>query len=123
MRTATDTVVQVLRDGGIQVGDAVSTDADGEDLAPPYVVVYPLGDARDGTLGSPWTDVTAGIQVTCVGRTRDQAEWLADRVFVLLTGHDGDWWVEVEPSGAVARDDTTGGPPLFYAYPRFAIHT
>lgn len=118
MRTVTDQAIAVLEDGGLTVGDGT-----GKGLAVPYVVVYPLGETRDGTLGAPWSEIRSGLQPTCVGVTREQAQWLEDRVIALLTAHDGDWWVEVEPSGPMARDDDTGGVSLFYAYPRFTLHT
>lgn len=118
MRTVTNDVIDVLEAGGLTVGDAT-----GAGLTAPYVVVYPLGDLRDGTLGAPWSDVRSGMQATCVGSTRLQAEWLHDRVVTLLTAHVGDWWVEVAPSGAVAREDATGAPSQFLAFARFEIHS
>lgn len=126
MRSVTDDVIDVLRAGGLTVGDGVANtrkDGKGQPLTPPYVVVYPLGDSKDGTLGDPWNETRSGLQPTCVGTTREQAEWLADLCTVVLAAHEGDWWVQVDTSGPVGRDDDTGGPPLFYAYPRFTIHT
>lgn len=117
MRVTTDAVIDVLEAGGLTVGDGT-----GVGLTPPYVVAYPLGDIRDGSLGEPFSDVRAALQFTCVGTTREQAEWLHDKVveLVLAANHDLGH-VQVEPSGAVARDDDTGGPAVFYAYPTFVI--
>lgn len=123
MRAVTDDVIGVLEAGSLTVGDTT-----GEGLTAPFVVVYPIGDGFlapgfGGSLGEPWSQVDAGIQVTCVGVSREQAQWLEDRATALLVAHVGDWWVQLDGSPAVSRDDDTGGPPLFYAYPRFSIHT
>jgi len=129
-REVADNVVADLRDGGVTVGDANATtrvDGQGEDLAPPYVVVFPLDDDHNdpgygGSIGDPWGEIAVGIQGTCVGGSRGQAQWVARRMFDLLLAADRDWTVQVDASGPPVRDDTSGGPPLFYAYPRFTIH-
>ena len=118
MRTVTDDAITVLETGGLTVGDAT-----GKGLTAPYVVAFPIGDIRDGTIGQPWVDLRASIQFTCVGVSREQAEWLQDRVVTLMTAASATFGhVEVLPSGAIARDDDIS-PPLFYAYPRFVLHT
>lgn len=118
-REITDSWITVLEAGGLTVGDA---NAEG---APPYVVAYPLGVEWDGVLaaGAEWSEVDATVQATCVGTSREQAEWLADRVHTLTLAADAGWRARPLPRPAVARDDDTGGPPLFYAYARFALHT
>lgn len=127
MRTLTSTFVQTLRDGGLTVGDGNNTtrpDGTGNDLDPPYVVVYPLSDTFDGSVGggAVWAEVDAVVQATCVATTREQAEWLADQVHDLTVGTTTDWRARPLQRGAVVRDDDTAAPPLFYAYPRFALH-
>jgi hypothetical protein len=62
------------------------------------------------------------VQATCVGKTREQAEWLADEVHDLMLAAAEDWRARPLPRPAVVRDDDTGGPPLFYAYAQFALH-
>lgn len=117
MRTITDAAIGVLESGGLTVGDGT-----GKGLTAPFVVTYPLGDIRDGSIGQPWERVRASLQFTCVGVSREQAEWLHDRVVTLMTAASQDLGhVEVEPSGAVVRDDDTGTAALFYAYPRFVV--
>lgn|GEM_PF-3713964 len=127
MRTITSDVVEVLRDGGLTVGDGNNTtrpDGSGTVLAAPYVIVYPLSDVYDGAIGggAVWAEVDATVQASCVATTREQAEWLADQVHTLILAADEDWRARPLPRPAIVRDDDTGGPPLFYAYPRFALH-
>jgi hypothetical protein len=116
VRTLTDEVLQILRGGGLTVGDAT-----GEGLTPPYVVVYPLTQLRDGSHADPWEDVDKAFQVTCEAVSRQQAEWLADRCDLLLLGSP----LVVRPIARpdVVRDDTTGDPSRFKAYPRYRIRT
>lgn len=119
MRTTTDAVITALTAGPLTVGDG-----SGERLSAPYVVVHPIGDTLGGTLAAAWGEAQSGVQVTCVGESRKQAEWLAERVTaLLLAATDTLGHVEVLTSGPVTRDDGTGAPSLFLAYPRFRIHT
>lgn len=123
MRVVTDDVKAVLEAGGLTVGDGT-----GDGLTVPYVVLYPLGDGFDapgfgGSLAKPWGQLDGAYQATCVGASREQAEWLADRVYELMVADTSLGWVQLEPSGPVRRDDTTAGPPLFYATPGFSVHT
>lgn len=47
----------------------------------PYGLVQRIaGGAVTGSVGAPWGMATVVYQVTCVGRRRDQADWLLDRV-------------------------------------------
>lgn len=126
-RAVTDSVVDVLEAGGLTVGDSNATsriDGQGSDLEPPFVVVYPLGVEWDGSIGggAVWAEQDVTVQVTCVGGSRSQAEWLADRTHELMLAADEGWRCRPMPRPAVVRDDDTGGPPLFYAYARFALH-
>ena len=117
MRSITADVIAVLEAGGLTVGDAT-----GQGLTPPYVVAYPLGDLRDGSIGQPWERIRAGYQFTCVGGDRWQAEWLHDKcVELMIAASQSLGHVQVEPSGAIARDDDTGGPSIWMAYPRFTV--
>jgi hypothetical protein len=119
MRTLTDIVIDILADGGLTVGDGT-----GEGLTPPFVVVYPLPQSRGGTLAEPWEDVNKTFQVTCEAVSRQQAEWLADRATELLLAADGlIGHVRPDVRPEVRRDDTTGDPSRFKAWPRFRIST
>lgn len=114
MRTLTDQTIDALRDGGLAVGDGNDTDwpdGGGSPLVPPFVVVYPLVQTRDGTLDVAFSDVDKWIQISCVATGRQQAEGTADQVEALLAASDL-VLVELVRSGTV-RDDTTGSSPLF----------
>jgi hypothetical protein len=118
-RTLTDAVIETLEDGGLTVGDAT-----GQGLTAPYVVVFPIaGETYDGTIGpgGTWTEIDKPFQPTCVGVTREQAEWLADRVRTLLLTPHADYRARPIGGGGTVRDDATGSPALCYAYPRFSM--
>ena len=100
-----------------------------EDRPEKYVVVYPIpGGSRGGTLAGPFDDAEIVYQVTCVGQTRQQAEWVRDKVeAALLTGItvSGRHIPLVRPEGGddgTYRDDTVT-PPLYYTTPRYRVHT
>ncbi len=117
MRLLTDAVLTRL--------EAATSKAVGDGQAPadttrPYSVLYPLDDSdRDGdmidTQRTSWFD----FQVTVVGDTREQAEWLADDLRTSMLAAD------LTPSGfrmypfervvtnATERDDDVQ-PPVFY---------
>lgn len=119
-RTLTDAVISTLEAGSLTVGDA-----SGEGLTAPYVVVYPIaGETYDGTLGTggaSWSLTDKPFQPTCVGTTREQAEWLADKVRDLLIADTSMFRARPIGGGGTVRDDTTGSPALFLAFPRFSM--
>jgi hypothetical protein len=123
VRQHTDAVIAALVADDLAVGDAVAPDQ-----APPYVVVYPIsGGGTTGTLATPDDDAILVYQVTCVGKSREQAEWLADRALKLL---DNDLIVpgrrvcrvSLDMHGGVQRDDQVT-PPVFWSMPRLRIIT
>jgi hypothetical protein len=117
-----------LRTGsGKQIGDGRSPYPQGSTPAYPYGVMYPIPSGpRDGPLADPHADLTLVYQVTCIGQQREQARWLADRIIndllygaaLVIVGAKVTF-VELEVNPGVERDDTTGGPPLYVATPRF----
>lgn len=121
VREHTDAVIAALQAAGLSVGDAVAP----EDT-PPYVVVYRVFDGRSGTLGAPDDDAAITYQITCVGGSRQQAEWLADEVAeklatgLTVTGRSVPRIAPEDGSGAVFRDDDVT-PPVFYCTPRFRV--
>lgn len=123
VREHTDGVIAALESVGLVVGDAVAPSGD-----PPYVVVYSISAAGwTGTLGALHDDGSLVFQVTCVGRSRDQAEWLADKVILTVLGgitvtSRSIPNIALDLSGGVARDDGQT-PPLWTAAPRFRIAT
>lgn len=118
-RTLTDAVISTLEAGSLSVGDAT-----GQGLTAPYVVVWPIaGETYDGTIGpgNTWTEIDKPFQPTCVGSTREQAEWLADKVRDLLTAENATYRARPIGGGGTVRDDATGAEPLFKSYPRFSL--
>ena len=123
VRAHTDGVIAALEAQGLTVGDAVAP----EDVGPPYVVVYPIaGGGLSGSLADPNEDGTLIFQVTCVGASREQAEWLADKAMALLDGFSISGRsiarVSLDLQGGIQRDDAST-PPVFYASPRFRVMT
>jgi hypothetical protein len=114
VRVLTDEVKSILTAGGLTVGDGT-----GEDMAPPYVVLYPLGQDRDGSYDAAWEDVEKRFQVTCEAVSRQQAEWLADRCDDLMLASPLVLTLEFRPG--VIRDDTTGGPANFEEFVRYSV--
>ncbi len=121
-RLHTDALITLLKAAGLTVGDAVAPNS-----APPYVIVYSLDSGRDGPVSAPHDDSRMGWQTTCVGSSREQAQWLIDKVEATVlpatltvvgrfVGH-----AMREPGRGVGRDDNTGGPPRFFATPRWSM--
>lgn len=89
-RVHTDAIADALTDGDLSVGLGVrNTQPDGKGtlLPPPCVVVHPIsGGARFGTLDDWTAHATLVYQLTCVGQTQEQAEWVRDECELLLDG-------------------------------------
>jgi hypothetical protein len=120
-REHTDAVVAKLETLDLPVGDGKRPE--GDDAR--YCVVYPIpGGSLDGTLEDPNEDAELVFQVTCVGTTREQAEWVSDKVLGLLTGmtvagrHIAR--IYLDSFSGVRRDDTLS-PPMFIGTPRFRV--
>jgi hypothetical protein len=93
-------------------------------------VVHPLpGGTRHGTLDD-WTKHASLLyQITCVGQTQSQAEWVRDESEVLLDGLTVIGRlidvVRVDfGSDEAVRDDSLGAPEtLFGAMPRYRLYS
>jgi len=131
-RTHDNALVAALVAAELVVGDGGDpTEAFGWQGTPggsqfvPYVIVHPLVQTFDGGLGCPDVDSDLGWQVTCVGATREQCDWVRHEVNTALIGQaltvTGRSVTRVRADGGAGtrRDDTTQ-PPLFIATPRFA---
>lgn len=131
-RTHDDALVAALVAADLVVGDGGDpTDPFGWQGAPgssqfqPYVIVYPLTQTFDGGLGCSDSDSDLSWQVTCVGATREQCDWIRHEVNTALIGQaltvSGRSVARVRADGGAGtrRDDTTQ-PPLFIATPRYA---
>ena len=116
MRTLTDAVLDALTADDSDVGDGT-----GEGLTPPFRVLYPLTQRRDGTVADGWSDVAKGFQVTCEGTSRQQAEWWADHTEDQISGSA--LVATLSPRPETVRDDTTAEPSRWKAYVRFQVRT
>jgi hypothetical protein len=120
LRRHTDAVIALLESAGLTVGDA-----EAQGLTPPYVTVYSIPGGRVfGTLANPHEDAEIVYQTTCVGTTREQAEWLVDKSTALLNGFSVAGreitFVDMDGFPGVRRDDDAS-PPVFVATPRFTV--
>lgn len=123
IREHTDGVIAALQGFGVTTGDAQAPTGASEK----YAVVYAIpGGNAYGTLGARHDDAELIYQVTCVGKDRKQAEWVADKAMGLLAGFAVTGRsvpvVELESAPGIQRDDTKS-PPLFYSTPRFRLFT
>lgn len=120
-RDHTDAVIAAIETIGKPVGDA-----DAEGLAAPYFVVYGIpGGRRTGTLENPHEDSDIVYQVTCVGDTREQTEWLVDKATeTMLLGFvvagRSITFVSTDDHPGV-RPDRDASPPVFIGTPRFTV--
>lgn len=126
-RELTTIVVDVLDDAGLHVGRAHAPA--GVPAGAGWAVVYPLtGGLADGTMDNPNDDASVLYQITSVGRTAEQAEWVMDtsRVAILSGTYALNdrkvLLVTVDMFGGVERDDDVQ-PPLFYAKDRYRFLT
>lgn len=121
IREHTNGVIEALEALGLTVGDGTAAG-----LTAPYAVVYALNPEFFGSLENPFEDGDLVYQVTCVGKTREQAEWVVDKAMALLDGFTVTGrsiaYVSVD-GGPGTRPDYDVTPALFYSTPRFTIKT
>jgi hypothetical protein len=134
-RALTNELKSVVATGtGRQIGDGT---APATPLLP-YAVLYPIpSPSHDGDLSSPDRDRTWSYQFTSVGQTRDQTQWMADKIQDSI---EGDTFapagitimsLETATRGSVDRDDDTSkvtgtgdtASMLFYSVDTYDIHT
>lgn len=123
LREHTAAVVSALEAAGLTVFGGPNG-APPSAAVPPYAVVYHLNDIFFGTLEEPDEDADLVYQVTCVGKSDEQAEWVMDRAMVLVEGFEveGRSITRVRPDGGPGpRPDYDVSPVVFYATPRFTI--
>lgn len=106
---------------GRPIGDA----GEPSDTSTPYAIVYPLTDEpHEGPLNDPTQVVDDAFQVTCVGVSRREAQWMQKEVRDALLGWTptvagfGTFPVHLLSGSGVARD-TAVSPPLFITSDRF----
>ena len=86
VREITDAIVALLEGESLAVGRGKTPDGVGWQGDPgassyvPFVNVHPLsGGVTDGTITDPDDDADTLYQLTCVGSTQEQAEWIGDQ--------------------------------------------
>lgn len=121
----TDALLVVLRATGVLVGDGVKPD--GADRK--YAVLYSLtGGVADGPLDGREDDFQPMYQITAVGNTRQQADWVSDKLRAVMIPWQGVvgtrrvLYVRTDMSGGLQRDDDYQ-PPLFYIADRYRVVT
>lgn len=138
-RTHNNAFITALSGKGFAVGDATYpttahgwAGTPGQSAFTPYVIVYPLTQAFDGSIGCPESDSDVGWQVTCVGATREQCDWVKASVDSTIIGHtlsvSGRFVPRVRPvegyaAENVTRRDDTVQPAVFIATPRYMAMT
>lgn len=71
------------------VSDVPPPDAGKVAPTPPYGIIYPINDGSFwGGLGAPENSAEFAFQVTSVGATYEQCEWLSDRVRNTVLGRN-----------------------------------
>lgn len=93
--------------------------------ATPYAIVYSLSDAPgEGPLNDPTQVLDDAFQVTSVGVSRQQAQWMQQKVRAALLGWTptisgvGTFPVQPLSSSGVDRD-TAISPPVYFTTDRF----
>lgn len=135
-RPLTDAIVAALA-VVVATGDGEQPDGSGWQGTPgassfvPYAVVHPIvggGPADDNTIEDPHADSESLYQVSCYGATRQQCEFVSDKVFPVmvalrpvLTGR-AVMFVEAEMEGGARRDDSIQ-PPIWMGAPRYRFST
>lgn len=123
-RPLTTALLAALRAAHSRVGDAAAP----SDLTLPYAVLYPFGvGPLSGPVSDSHADADSTVQLTCIGSTREQAEWLADKLRptalgpLTVTGRKVMQSL-LETSQPVRRDDDVQ-PPLFVAVDQYRFLT
>ena len=133
-RTLTDALVAVLTAAGLLVGDGAQPAGSGWQGEPglsqfvPYCILHAIpGGITDGTIANPDEDAQNLHQATCVGATRQQAEWVADVARGALTAPQAVTVagrfvaiVSVDQLGGCRRDETVE-PVVWMTADRFRV--
>jgi hypothetical protein len=101
-----------------------------DDLSTPYVVLYPTpGFPVAESLKAPNSDIVVDFQLTCVGKTAEQALWLhdqaraaVDHVTPTVSGRTC-WPIYADELPQPIRRDDQVNPPLFVAISRWSLRS
>lgn len=110
-----------LETTGKQVGQATASELND----PPYMVLFPLPDGQnDASLSDSHASAWQLFQVTCVGDTMEEAEWMQHESRLALADFTpavlGATRVELDLGSGVRRDDDG---VRFFTTDRFRIST
>jgi hypothetical protein len=111
----------------LQTGATIGRGEAPSDKTLPYAVVYPLGEPGDldvnGVLGDPHVTTVFEWQVTSVGGTAKQAEWMQTQVRSALLGWSptGDYGRIAKSGGQGTRRDDGVQPAQFFAVDTFTV--
>lgn len=136
IRLTGNAVVAALRNANLNVGDGEKprdvgwTGVPGQSDFHAYIIVYPTGGGGvDGSIGRPHDDVTLVYQLTCVGSTREQTDWMRDKARGVMLNRanlqvagQSIVSVEIDVPIATSRDDDEQ-PPLWFSADRFRVRT
>lgn len=118
-RPLTDAILASLAADDIIVGDNLKPPEDQDDTCGwtgtpgqstfiPYAIVWPIpGGVTSGTIQDEHADAFPIYQITSIGATRDQCEWLADKVRVVAERRSS--WSPVGRTVMQVRVDQFGG--------------
>ncbi len=127
----TDAILTMLNTTTIIIGDGVAPrQVDKTEMEAPYAVLYSLlGGDFDGPISDNQADVSLLYQVTAVGKTRQQAQVVADIIRAVFKRENLTIINRVvrdirltTPNSGVVRDDDLPNP-LFYSYDRYEVDT
>ena len=111
-------VTTQLETTGKAVGQAISPGGN-----PPYMVLYPSSDAgSEGSIADPHQIVTQTFQVTAVGDSMEEAQWMQEEARGVLVGWTpgitGAALVQLDFGSGVFRDPDG---PVFYSTDRYRV--
>lgn len=119
-------VAGLATDTGKNVGDSVAP----SDTTLPYAIVYRIpGGGPFSSLDHGNQYATVTVQITSVGATAEQAEWMKDKARTAMldltnfTAPSGYRFAHVncDLDNGVNRDDDLGTEPLFYGIDRYRL--
>ena len=123
-----DGIVTALAAGtGKPVGDGASPSG----ASVPFAVVYSIGDVdREAAMNELLKDgdLVTEVQVTSVGESRKQAQWMSRKIRASFVASAITWTtrkiqlVELDDGNIVERDDDVQ-PPLFYGIDSFVVYS
>lgn len=128
-----DEIVSVLAaETGETIGDGAAPSGIVIPDELPYANIQSIGDVdREASFAELLSegDLVSEVQVTSVGESRKQAQWMSDKIRVAFIAANLTGWagrkitlVELDGGNEVERDDDIQ-PPLFYAIDSFLVYS